>query len=85
MRFDQIDPSPHEIGGNETINLAKSVGITARTFEIVNTSLVSFHFEDLGASSPNVFDNPWLVNSILMHLDNKGLLSMLSSNSLSSP
>ncbi len=54
LKFEQIEPLEHVIGDNETINLAKSVGITARTFEIVNTSLISFHFEELGANSPNV-------------------------------
>ncbi|QEE17051.2 hypothetical protein DSAG12_02883 [Promethearchaeum syntrophicum] len=57
MKFDEVEPIEHIIGGNQTINLAKSIGVTARTFEIVNTSLVSFHFEDLGANSPNVFGN----------------------------
>ena len=54
MKFEQIEPLEHVIGGNETINLAKSVGVTARTFEIVNTSLVSFHFENVGTNQPVV-------------------------------
>jgi len=55
MRFEQIEPTEHVIGENETINLAKSLGITARTFEIVNTSIVSFHFENLGTNSPDIY------------------------------
>ncbi len=54
LKIDQIEPLEHIIGDNETINLAKSVGVTARTFEIVNTSLISLHFEDVGSNSPNI-------------------------------
>ena len=57
MKFDKVEPIEHVIGENETINLAKSVGVTARSFEIEETSAVSFHFEDLGANSPNVYQN----------------------------
>ena len=57
MKFEQIEPLAHSIGDNETITLAKSDGITARTFEIVNTSLVSFHFENKTSYSPKVFES----------------------------
>ena len=57
LKFEQTVPLPHSIGDNETINLAKSEGVTARTFEIVNTSLVSFHFEDKTSNSPEVFES----------------------------
>ena len=55
MKFEQIEPLNHVIGDNETINLAKSAGVTARSFEIVNTSLVSFHFENISTTSPRVY------------------------------
>jgi hypothetical protein len=57
MKFEQTEPLPHSIGDNETINLAKFDGVTARTIEIVNTSLVSFHFEDKSSNSPKVFES----------------------------
>jgi len=57
MKFEEIEPSEHIVGNNETINLLKSIGVTARTFEIENVSVGAFHFEDLGANSPNVIQS----------------------------
>ncbi|MHA1745322.1 MAG: hypothetical protein ACTSWW_04945 [Promethearchaeota archaeon] len=75
MKFEEIEPTTHTVGSNETIAITKEEGVQTRSLTIVeNTSLLSLHCENMGANSPDVYENS-IFSSYLVKVSGENILS----------